>query len=166
MQYKKCTSRTCVNRDKSKKFAEQATATVCLQVLGISDDRLSNSVPELPPNLSPGQQDLADEQSEERTETESTKLQSAVVEDTPMNQHSHVESVNRHTPVNSNSPKTTCAQKHGDFVHEQSVDMTCDTDQCVTIDSNSGSRTLPLVPMSVGPTYKCSVTDPNQPSAS
>lgn len=74
-----------VNRDKSKKFAEQATATVCLRVLGLSDDRISNHVSELPSDLSPGQQGLADK--EPVRTTESTTQQLELVEDTQMNQY-------------------------------------------------------------------------------
>ena len=93
-------------------------------MLGILDGRLTNNVPELPPELSGGKQSLKDKHS-----TENKTRQSQVVE-----------TVESCKVIDSNGTRTTCIHEHdlSDSVQKRSGDG-------VTHDSRGTSHNAPCV---------------------
>ena len=115
-------------------------------MLGILDGRLTNNVPELPPELSGRQQSLTDKQSAGQTENKTREAH--VVEDT------HIETVESRKVIDSNGVTTTCIQKRdiGGYVEKRSGDSvthdtrgTSDNAPCVAVDDRSVlTSTLPV----------------------
>ena len=116
-------------------------------MLGILDGRLTNNVPELPPELSGRQQSLTDKQSAGQTENKTREAQ--VVEDTHI-----IETVESRKVIDSNGTRTTCIHEHdlSDSVQKRSGDAvthdsrgTSDNAPCVAVDDRLVlSSTLPV----------------------